>query len=191
MPVVGANARRFTALAAILLLCACSKPSGAKPASLETMLARQRAGLCERDISQRGADLARAAFPNTDSDWAIKRNEFIRHKRWEIFDENRDGRLSSDEFLNAEWAGFLAQLPAGSCVVTKQAFMERFLGDPADKTSGWFAPYQPTVYEGLFKSFDTDGKGYITKQDIAYWVRGAFGHADRDRKGYLVPSDFY
>lgn len=145
---------------------------------------------CSDHKATEAAALARQAFPDTlpASDRGLARNEFIRRNRWKLFASAGATGLTSDEFLSAKWAGFLAQLPAGRCVVTERDFMDRFLGDPSDPRSGWKVPYQPYVYRGLFQSLDKDQKGFLTKADIRGWVGAAFGHADQNRDG-LVSQD--
>ena len=132
--------------------------------------------MCDNDISDEAAALARKAFPDSLpwSERRIQRNEFIRSRSLQLFDVNHDGHLDFDEYLNAEWAGYLAQLPAGKCIVTREDFIRRFLGDATESTNGLNAPYQKQIYNNMFDALDSGGKGYLTKDDIRAQARRSF-----------------
>ena len=147
--------------------------------------------MCKEDVSQKAADLARAAFPDSMpfDERSDGRTAFIIQNRWKLFDQNHDGRLDFEEYVDGEWAGFLAQLPSGKCIVTKMDFLKRFLGDPNGKLSGWRVPQQVAVVNKLYEGVDRSNKGYITKDEVRYQVRTAFMYADKAGRGYLLPED--
>lgn len=148
--------------------------------------------ICDDALAQRAAALARAAFPDSlpPDDIRSGRNEFIMHKRWELFDQNHDGFLEFEEYLSSEWAGYLVHAPAGSCVVSKNAVMKRFLGYPGTKVGGWKIPDQVQLIETLYRSMDYSGRGYLIKDDIRSRARAAFSFSDKNQDGKLSRSEF-
>lgn len=167
-------------------------PPDLAPAPIKVVTeARASQAACKDDVSQRAANLAKAAVPDSlpPEVRRERRNAFISKNRWRLFDANSDGRLTFEEYLNSEWAGYLAQLPAGECRVTKQYFLMRFLGDPKDPKSYWKLPYQEKITTNIYNEIDRDRKGYITRDDIRAQAMSSFNYSDRGRKGYLVPGD--
>jgi Ca2+-binding EF-hand superfamily protein len=117
------------------------------------------------------------------------RNTFIAQHLWQLFDSNHDGRMSFDEYLNSEWAGFLAQLPAGQCRVTKTAYLMSFLGSPDGPNSWWKLPYQLQIFTNMYHEMDKTNKGYITKDDIKARAARSFRYSDKRHQGYLTRDE--
>jgi hypothetical protein len=187
------------ALVPILMCVACSGGTVGKAATEATgqkpsaVAASQGRLMCDNDdVSQKAADLARAAVPDSlpFEDRRERRNGFIVAHRWELFDRDHDGRITFDEYLDSEWAGYLAQLPAGDCRVTKRDFLMRFLGDPDGSKSWWKQPYQLTIFTNIYDEVDKSGKGYIFKDDIRERARRSFSFSDKSSAGYLTPAEF-
>ena len=167
-------------------------PPDLAPASIRVVTeARASRAACKDDVSQRAANLAKAAVPDSlpPEVRRERRNAFISKNRWRLFDANSDGRLTFEEYLDSEWAGYLAQLPAGECRVTRQYFLMSFLGDPNDPRSYWKLPYQEQIVDKIYRKLDRDRKGYITRDDLRSRAMDSFKYSDKGRKGYLVPGD--
>lgn len=167
------------AVVAVILISSCANAS-------------PRSGLqCNADASQRAADLARAAVPDSvpPHERRLRRTTYLVKHQWQLFDTNHDGRLTFDEYRNIDWSNYLSQLPAGDCTVTKKYFMSTFLGYRNDPNNFWRQPYLAQVWSNIYDELDKSKKGYLTREDLREWSRSSFQRLDRFHRGYLTPDD--
>jgi hypothetical protein len=138
----------------------------------------------EDSTARSAADLARNAFPDSlpDQQRRLGRSNYLSRNRWELFDENHDGRLTFSEYLDSDWATLLASVSNEKCSLSKIDFEYFYLGEPGPERS-------PSMTESVDKHFDyldRDKKGYITKGDIETDSLRSFKYEDRSNKGFLL-----
>ncbi len=180
---------------AFLAISACQPPHPhphpkASPKAAVTLAQRIAADCAEPSVAN-AVRLIGEKFPISlpPEIWRRERNFFISQHRWDLFDQNKDGMLDFDEFLSSEWAGYLVQNPTPSCIVTKEYYMNGFLGDPKSPSSGWNNKWDPKTFSFFFEQTDTGHKGYITKEDIAGHARFNFLQMSKTKKNFLLRCD--
>lgn len=98
--------------------------------------------------------------------------------------------MNIEEYISSEWAGFLTAAPTGKCIVTKEEFMERYLGDRSDPLSGWHLSFQVDSTLNGYNEYDRSGKGYITKSDIRRKAMEEFAFTDRNNDGFISTDEY-
>ena len=146
---------------------------------------------CLDQLAQKTAVEAETKYPSstTNGDWILQRNEYVRAQTWVTFDNDHDQTISFEEYLSMQWAFFLAYRTNRDCSLSKADFLSMFLGVPHTPTSGWDAPYQPSVVGGVFDSLDVGKKGFLTKEDIRRQSSSSFSLMDRNHDGRLSTAE--
>jgi len=188
---VAARAATICAVLAALAITttACSRPD---PDAAKTLNARIAAA-CNEPSVVNALRLARARFPDSlpSEEWRKDRNLFLSDHRWELFDNNHDGFLNVEEYISSEWAGYLAQIPGQSCVVTRMDYMNSFLGPPDEIESGWKNHWSVSIFSDLYEKLDVNHRGFITKDDLRQHATLAFKSMNQSHTGLLSPEEMH
>jgi hypothetical protein len=182
----------------LLLLSACSPvgPTNA-PAPQEDpqKLISESAANCKNDVSEKAAQVAREKFPYSSTIGypaiSLNRMNFLRENRWLLFDIDDNHRMNFEEYHAWIWASLLIGATPGSCILTKEQYVEIVVGRPTDSMALWRTPSMRAMPEGTWQIYDTHGRGFITKDDLKDSDSVSFYRADIFRRGYLTPDQIF
>ncbi|MBV8683977.1 MAG: hypothetical protein JO111_13965 [Caulobacteraceae bacterium] len=181
----------------LLLLSACG-PTVSKnvppPRQSQQELMSAAALSCKDDVSERVAQVAREKFPDSTKTWysdiQFSRQHYLRDNRWALFEVNRDRRMTFDEYHAWIWASLLIAAAPGSCIITREQYLDSIINKPTDSMNGWHTPSM-ALPEAAWRIYDTSGRGFIVKDDIKNADLASFHRADIFNRGYLTPDQTF
>lgn len=107
------------------------------------------------------AQKARAVSPTS-----YLRGRYLSENAWDLFDVDKDDRLTWAEYQEMSWASWLSMLEEGRCTFTLQQYLDAKhppLPEGADQT---MRNDMLRLSERSFHELDRGHKGYITRSDI-------------------------
>ena len=106
-------------------------------------------------------------------------------------DLNHDGKLQFNEFLDRNWKT-ISLYSKNPDQVSLTEFLEAFHGPASDPISKkYIESASSDKYKALFHELDKSGKGFITKDDSAPYVRRLFDAADANHDGGITNSELH
>jgi Ca2+-binding EF-hand superfamily protein len=135
--------------------------------------------------AMRAARLAAPKPPETAED-VLRVAAYLQRHRMELFDQNSDGVLSFDEWLEYHFTYVSTYNVKGDGRILLEEFAQSINGPEAHP----FSTMRPWhEIERLFRKFDRAGKGYLTIEDYREDAMRSFRINDVNRDGSVTEAE--
>jgi hypothetical protein len=132
-----------------------SDVAGAPTASADLQRAQQIAANIREHVPTGG----------TFKEFTLAASLYLTHHSAELTGRATADEMNFNDYLCLQWAGFLLAAPPGKSYLTKQEFLNRFLGRPNEPNSGWNIRGDEVLPLALYNKIDKTKRGYITIEE--------------------------